>query len=199
MQTNPEIMSVQISPVENLDGFTVDARAWVEKKSGAGAHAWLLAYADDGFIWGELTTDKLVLAKDIFAGAGADLEPQTLQHLYIFNEAVEIHIWRGEESFRGARMADGPDSKTESFDNDLLLWGTKIYAGPTAGFTWMEDGVQGLRHAVPLEVDPQMLNEGRLARPLQLKIRQYLNYDGSGQAYVQAVRLVKLFTGVNHG
>lgn len=201
MTTNKEIISVSGKEVD-LKNFADDPQKWCEGLKDVGKSCWLLAFADDGLIWGRLDNGKLTLAVDAFPPenkvnptqpAFPQLNGETLQHLYLFNENGEIHVWKKDNSFKGWRLADGPDWKDESITYDQILWGTSIYQESDQGFTWLVDGSQGLGHAVPLPVKAKEFGEKALARPLRLKTRQYLDYDNDGRVFITAVRLVDLF------
>ncbi len=188
------IQSVLKDNTIDLTGFSGNPKDWLCKQPDMGAVAWLLAYADDGLIWGKIEGGKLLLAHEVFKNSSPELQVETLQHLYLFSEKAEIHVWKDAGSLKVCRLKDGPDVVEESITRDLILWGTKVFEGPDdRGFTWMEDGGQGLRHAVPLKVDTSKLDEDKLLRPLRLSVRQYLDYDADGQVFVTAVRLVKLY------
>lgn len=68
-------------------------------------------------------------------------------------------------------------------------------APPQTGFTLVEDGRQGLRHAVPIEVPDRAFSPSgsrRRKRPLRLQVRHYIKYDKDGHAYTALSRLVAL-------
>ena len=199
MEAVNKIESVKIDTGIDLAGFADAPRAWLEKQPSVGDETWLLAYADDGVIWGRLKNGSLLLAgdKDIFAGQFPPLEYGTLQRLYLFGEDAEIHVWKDGGGLKAARTEGGPDAEGHSLEEALVLWGSSIAQAYKNGFTLMEDGAQGLRHAVPLEV--QQAHVARqagdpLKRPLRLVVRRYLDYNpDTGEAYVRAARMVCLF------
>ncbi len=190
MDTIQQIHSVNQDAIRDMEAFETDPKAWIERQQGFGQNTWLLAYADDGLIWGKLKGGKLLLARDVYENSCPELALDTLQHLYLFGAKAEVHTWKEEGVFRGCRIEDGPDSPAETVDMNLALWGTKIRQASSPEFTWMEDGSQGLRHAAPVAVTPSKLNDNEQKRPLRLKVRQYLGYDEDGQVFVAAVRLV---------
>jgi CRISPR-associated protein (TIGR03984 family) len=72
------------------------------------------------------------------------------------------------------------------------LWGTQSVE-QRDGFTLMTNGRQGLRHAAPLLVPQDILDERRRSHPLRLRVRHYLTYDADdGQANISLSRLVAL-------
>lgn len=77
---------------------------------------------------------------------------------------------------------------TEYMDEEQILWGTEATKLDN-NFTLMSDGVQGLRHVVPIAVDlpkPVPTNQ----RPLRLRIRHYIGGDKHGR--IVASRLCDL-------
>ncbi len=197
MEAVKKIESVNIDTKLDLAGFEDQPVAWLEKQPPVGEEIWLLAYADDGVIWGRMDNNSLTLAGDVFAKSAPALEFETLQRLYLFGEDAEIHVWKDGGELKAARVEDGPDFEGHSLEEHLLLWGSAIAQADKNGFTLMEDGAQGLRHAVPVEVKAEHVarqNAGDpLKRPLRLVVRKYLDYsETTGEAYVRAARLVRL-------
>jgi hypothetical protein len=68
-----------------------------------------------------------------------------------------------------------------------LLWRLGGVGKPLDGFSLLQEGQQGPRHAPPVVGLPDGV------RPM-LEVRQYLRYDKEGQAYVAMSRLVSLGT-----
>jgi CRISPR-associated protein (TIGR03984 family) len=172
---------------------------------------YLLAHATDGVIWGRLAADGLVTSYDALHKANpegewdtyrvktakASLPPllaDTVQQLRLFNEQAELFVWRdGDGEWHGCWLRDVAAGETadwlESFDEPQLLWGTHG-TRLEHGFTLLEDGAQGLYHALPVEVALIEEANGELNQSVQLNIRHYLAYDEQGQAYVAVSRLV---------
>lgn len=160
-----------------------DVREWLEKQT-AGYHEpfWLLAHADDGVIWGKVFNGKLVTAPVDFSM----LETTTLQNARLFNRAMEIYLWRdGDGIFQARSVQEGAGEPRQYFDEEQILWGN--HAEKRGDFTLMSDGLQGLRHCVPLEVEVT-----KNFRPLRLKVRHYLVEDVTGFVRVAFSRLVDL-------
>lgn len=123
----------------------------------------------------------------------------TVQQLRLFNEQAELFVWRdGDGEWHGRWLRDVAAGETadwsESFDEPQRLWGTHG-TRLEQGFTLLEDGAQGLYHAVPVEVALIEEANGELNQSVQLNIRHYLAYDEQGQAYVAVSRLVEVKEG----
>ena len=176
---------------------------------------YLLAHATDGVIWGRLDADGLVTSHDTLHKANPEgewdtyrvktakaslpsLRAATVQQLRLFNERAELFAWRdGDGGWNGRWLKDVAADGTWSdcFDEPQLLWGTHG-TRLERGFTLLEDGAQGLYHAVPIP-RKKLTSEvnGELAKPVQLMLRHYVDYDEQGQAYIALSRLVGLEPG----
>lgn len=187
--------------------------SWLEGQAKTHKLQYLLAHADDGVIWGRVdkkghlqtSYDALHAAKarekwdgPRIAAARQSLPPlriETLQQARLFGKKGELYIWKdGDGAWNGRLIANVKDKETadwtDYFDEPQLLWGT--HGTPLAHkFTLLEDGAQGLRHAVPLRLkldeDPKTFGE---TRPPRLLVRHYLTDQGFAQ--VAASRLVAL-------
>jgi CRISPR-associated protein (TIGR03984 family) len=88
-------------------------------------------------------------------------------------------------------MQDVHDGQSEAFDEEHILWGTKVEE-QSNGFSLVADGQQGLHHAVPLDLAPLNIPHRERYHPLRLRLRHYLNYDSNGSVSVTMSRLVAL-------
>jgi CRISPR-associated protein (TIGR03984 family) len=174
-----------------LSNFATDIGAWFAGQPTVGEQAWLLAYAEDGVIWGKLVHGKMVLPR---TGAPT-LSALTLLEVRLFGEQGEIHIWRSDAGFSGCRVMDRAEANG-AFDEWQRLWGTDAdnAGNPGAGFTLLVDGREGLRHAVPLEVRASLFAK-RPTRfhPGMIQTRHYFQVDGeTGMTSIALSRLVSL-------
>lgn len=159
-------------------------RSWLEQHAKERQLNYLLAHAEDGVIWGHFSNSGLTIAHQVFPEF-PDLRLSTLQQCRIFGEAGEIMLWRDGIELR-SRLIVG-DSSADSIEEDQILWGTQ--GEEREGFTKLQDGQQGLKHAVPL---PSIVFKSK-HRPVRLRIRHYIHYNESGIARIYLSRLVKLF------
>jgi CRISPR-associated protein (TIGR03984 family) len=182
-----------------------DLRHWLEDQAKKFRLQWLLLHADDGVVWGRFDGGKLVSSSEIAPtddseayGISPALRAITLQQARLFADHGEILLWRIAEGQWKARLVrDAQDSDAEEtwvwrqcFDEPQLLWGTHgKYLEPK--FTLLWEGVQGLRHILPLQVplDPK----GKITAAPRLLVRHYLNAEGC--ARVAASRLCGLAAG----
>jgi CRISPR-associated protein (TIGR03984 family) len=174
---------------------------WIRAQARKIGQGWLLAHADDGIIWGKIDSGNLVLiGTDEAVQLEIDdvpLRAETLQTARLFSRQQEIMVWRAD---RGAAwqarhiIDDTGDSWVRSFDEAHILWGDTAYAAGN-GFTLMEEGAQGMRHAVPLDhvPIPNQPEDGAVKNPLRLVVRHYLDTDANtGFVRVGLSRLVEL-------
>jgi CRISPR-associated protein (TIGR03984 family) len=162
--------------------FELKPRQWLQKEANQDM-PYLLAHADDGVIWGKLDkSGKLVLSSDIFSEVKDKLRAKTLQQARLFGKAGDLLLWRVNKSFVGRLIRDGSVPPDDAFEERHYLWGEGIKS--ESGFTLMQEGQQGLRHAPPLP-------DAKGARTA-LKVRHYVDYDDQDQAYISLSRLVDL-------
>ncbi|MCL4256792.1 MAG: TIGR03984 family CRISPR-associated protein [Anaerolineae bacterium] len=172
-------MTCKIKPLPIEDEITLEA--WLEKH--AQPDDILLAHALDGVIWGKIDNGKLTLQPI------ATLNPDTLQELRLFNHEREIHVWRTGDTWHARQIVDKTDiSEDEYIEESHILWGTKKNEKEENGiFTTVEDGAQGLSHAVPIK-NAHVTDKNRLT----LRVRHYFGEDDNGVNYIAYSRLVNL-------
>lgn len=150
-------------------------------------NAILLAYAEDGVIWGTLAGGVLKTAHEASPDLGAALRPETLLELRLFNSQKEWHAWTTPTGWQALTVSDGSGASMEFYDEALLLWGTDPAGAAVGGFYPVQEADLGIRHA-----PPKPLN-GR--HSLRLVLRHYLTTDDQGAVQVQISRLVALQNG----
>jgi CRISPR-associated protein (TIGR03984 family) len=173
-----------------------DVEAWaaaVSKKIGG--PAWLLAFTLQGTAWGRLEADGLHLAADLYPGQVLDLAASSLQEVYVFSQAGQGHAWLAGQNWRGALLLDDSPPgvqpvQGECFDQDLLLWGSRLDDWKE-NFALLREGAQGMLQAVPL-ASKLNLRANRDGTPA-LRVRSYLLPDAkTDAAYIAATRFVEI-------
>jgi CRISPR-associated protein (TIGR03984 family) len=159
-------------------------RDWIAEQAQEHSLQYLLAYGDDGVIWGKFQNGQLVTSGDVFPEL-TQLRLITLQRCHIFGKTGQALLWRAAGKWRTSYLEDG---KQELIKESQMLWGTD--GEEKDGFTLVTDGSEGLRHAVPL-CDIQFKPK-ELYRPLRLVIHHYVEYDEVGLARIGSSRLVDL-------
>ena len=175
---------------QSLFGPDKDLKTWLVERAKIRNVTLLLAHADDGVIWGRVDASKLVTARDVFGG---DLFPElslgTLQLARLFSAAGEVLLWRVDEGWQARWVTDVKDGNGY-YDESQMLWGTQLGAAKS-GFTWVHEGRQGLRHAVPIELPAGAFDANGDSRPGRLVVRHYLRVDPcTGLVRVALSRLV---------
>ena len=162
--------------VEIPAGETLDLAAWLIGQARTRNLNWLLAYADDGVIWGQLEGDRIRLSSDVFSETPARLRLETLQQAHLFGPPGELLIWRTDEGIAAryvptsTPLPEGMEKMQETY----WLWGSG--QREKDGFTLMREGEMGLLHAVPLT--------GLAGRRAGIKLCHYVDFDDQGQALV---------------
>lgn len=160
-----------------IDGFASDPVGWFSGHCVQGQKALFLAHADDGVIWGRQEDNLLTTSSRLFQHykPSPPLRANTLQNARLFCETEEVRVWRSEGGFQACRLTDRLDENADSFDEEQILWGTRIEdVDREHGFTLVADGRQRFRHGVPLNIPPACFGDKQGYRPLRLILRHYL-------------------------
>lgn len=140
----------------------------------------LLAFADDGVIWGKLVSGTLKIAPD-----APGLSEKTLQQASVFGADCEVRLFRDEMGdWKVVRLVDAG----EWFPESQVLWGNEA-AGPAEdGFIYASEYRAGIPGQwLPLE---ETFGSDRCAR---LEVHHLVEYDGdTGEARIAASRLAGL-------
>lgn len=75
-------------------------RHWGSDEATCIGHAW------DGVIWGKVEAQQLSIPYDAAPGRGAQLRWDTLQDLRIFNESLEMRLWRSGDAFEAILVSE---------------------------------------------------------------------------------------------
>lgn len=168
-----------------------ELRQWLAETARKRNLDYLLAFDEDGVIWGQFDENRLKLAAESLpdvAEIKTPLRPQTLRQVRIFGKRGEVLLWATKEGVFNARLLNEDDLDDENiFTETYWLWGTGMIEPGTDGspdFTLMHEGKQGLRHAPPLP--------DALGRRGGLIVKHHLEYDEKGQAYIARSRLAGL-------
>jgi CRISPR-associated protein (TIGR03984 family) len=157
-----------------------DLREWLQTYASDKKLSYLLAFADDGVIWGWFDGKQLATAPETWA----QLRIQTIQRIHIFGQAGELRIFRTRDGFETTWLEDAGWEPSNWINERYLLWGEGEYSKDN--FTLMVEGLQGLRHMPPV---PD--GQGKSA---YIDVRHYIRYDIQGQAYISHSRLLGVDT-----
>ncbi len=170
---------------ESLSVPAASLRAWLrERAPKVGAPAYLLAFADDGIIWGYVSNKQVHLSSETFPSVSPPLLKETLQRAHLFGPAGEVRLWRSpHEGWQAVLIQDEPSEQEDALDEYYFLWGMPGDK-EAQGFTLLIEKGRGFRQAVPLTAP---------AKVVRLHVRHYLAYDdATGSAYIAMSRLVSL-------
>ena len=177
-----------------------EVRKWIEAQASSHNLTWLLAYADDGVIWGKMEQGSLVTSYDAVQKIQQtgwicpQLRVETLQQARLFGDSAELLLWRDGDNHWQARMIRDAEGSgilkwRDTIDEEYMLWGT--HGQPLGyGFTLLRDGSQGLRHAVPCQLTLED-SQGKTTPP-RLVVRHYLSESENGFNRIVCSRLVTL-------
>lgn len=185
-----EIRSVSTAVTnEELTNFEVED--WLAGQTDR--YQWLLAHTTEGVVWGRRQGTNWQLSSDLIPSS-PPLDTKALLELRLFDEMGEVYLWRDGDNFYGRWIKDGvtaSDRKHEFYDEPQVLWGTRVTALKN-GFTLMQDGSEGLAHAVPCAARTPMDMEIDLGpvRPTILLIRHYVVKDEDPQTNTGLARVV---------
>lgn len=99
----------------------------------------LLAFADDGVIWGKLAEGRLVLAPEAPA-----LREATLQQAFVFGLECEVRLFKDELGvWKTLRVVDGDDPALVIKESQVL-WGDKVEKPVKDGFSYAAEYRAGI-------------------------------------------------------
>lgn len=184
----------QIQPVTVDSTFQDDIAAWLVDRANEHALTTMLAYADDGVIWGKVEQGNLLTSRDTFPQAQVSpaLRPLTLQQLWLFGPQAELLLWCADDQWQARLIVEGAGTTSEFFDEWQILWGTRCEM-VQSGFTLVADGALEHRHAPPIEIAADLFSPDEDRRPLRLQVRHYLETTpDTGLLRVHFSRLVRV-------
>ncbi|MGH2542517.1 MAG: type III-D CRISPR-associated protein Csx19 [Ardenticatenaceae bacterium] len=179
---------VQLDLLSDFDGTTNETlRTALDEYAQAYNLEYLLAYHDDGVVWGYFDGQAWHFSSDAFPKVSPLFRTLTLQQAHAFGRKAEVRLWRADDVLHASVLREDQGNEHPYFDRAMLLWGTAV-DGRADGFTLLREGRQGLRHAVSLPT----ATVARQKRT-RLIVRHYVDYDKeTHQAYVKWSRLVDL-------
>lgn len=178
--------SYSLTPLAVEPIFAESPAVWLIDQAKQHRLRYLLAHADDGVIWGRVDTDGLYTSHGI-APASPSLRASTLQQARLFSATGELLLWRSDDGWQARLVSDVDGDMVDWIDEDQILWGDAVEKSQD-GFTMVREGSQGMRHAVPIEVSKELLEQ----RKLRLRVRHYIHHNDDGEARIILSRLVQL-------
>lgn len=179
------------TPLPTLTNDTV--REWLTAQMNNNNLTYLLAFADDGVIWGRMDGDKLVIAHEASQKEDkknyAQLRGKTLQQAHLFDEELEIRIFRDEMgNWKFKKIKDEGEFITES----QILWGDQL-AEKDQPFDENFTRLKAERKGIPPQILPIKRKDYVNAKPVRLVVRHMVDFDkDTGEAYIKISRLAGL-------
>lgn len=156
----------------NVNSVAVDLTGWLV--ANAADCDYLLAHAEDGVVWGRLDGGQIIIAGEV---PPARLDAAILWQCRMFGPDAEVLLWRSEGVWHARKITDVHDTQRLALDETQMLWGTKGTPSTKQHFTVLEDGAEGLRHAVPIPIAADCFDNKANPRPARLLVRHYLEED----------------------
>lgn len=181
-------MSARIEPVKTEPEDNQQVTKWLAAQLND-RHPYLLAFADDGVIWGRLVDGRLKTSHDIDSGASPELMGETLQQAFVFGPEEEIRLFHDElGNWKALCVKDGDPLILEC----QILWGDKLVESTPDGFSKVKDTTKGIPdQIIPLEI--KSLTEKECIR---LDIHHFVEFDEkTGEARISLSRLAGLRVG----
>ncbi len=175
------------TPITNLpvDG---NVRGWIEGQLKGIESATLLAFADDGVIWGDWKDGKLTTAHEVDS-TYPELREKTLQQAYLFNSDSEIRLFRDETGrWKSYQVKDQGEPLVER----QILWGDKPNTKQPGhpAFT----SLLAERKGIPPQLIP-VAGTMNAEDCVRLELHHMVDYTDAGEAYIAISRLAGVSIG----
>ena len=176
-------MKIQSGMVD--DTFSLNPLKWLTNKAQEHHLKYLLLHDADGIAWGQLYGDEFKLSFEVFP---SDLDQfpirtDTLLQVRMFDADGELFLWKTAEGITYRLILDEDADHPSLPDDFYWLWGTGLLTDQ--GFTLMNEGQQGLRHAPPV-------GDVKDNQRLGLQVRHYIEEADDGWQRIKMSRLVGL-------
>jgi len=166
-----------------------NVHAWLLSQLKDKGETTLLAFADDGVIWGSWDGKTLVTAHEIDS-SHPELRGKTLQQAYLFDAKDEVRLFRDElNQWKAVKISSDTNDPERVIVEKQILWGDKpdVKQPTQTGFL----RVLAERKGIPSQVIPVKGPLGDKAN-IHLEVHHLVDYNKDGEAYIVASRLVGL-------
>lgn len=182
------------TPLPELTNDTV--REWLMAQMKNNNLTYLLAFADDGIIWGRMDGGTLVIAHEASQKEDkkyfTQLRGKTLQQAHVFGDKLEIRLFRDEMNQWKAVNIEDDEDKEKIIPESQILWGDKL-----------DDKDQPVnenfirltaeRKGIPPQILPVKREEYADGRYVRLTVHHMVDFDkDTGEAYIRLSRLAGL-------
>ncbi len=166
-----------------------DVQAWLLLHLKGKSETTLLAFADDGVIWGRWDGKTLVTSYEVDK-SHPELRGKTLQQAYLFDLNDEVRLFRDElNQWKAVKISSNTSDPERVIVEKQILWGDKPDdQQPTQpGFL----RVLAERKGIPSQVIPVKGILGEKTN-IHLEVHHLVDYNKDGEAYIVASRLAGL-------
>ena len=94
---------------------------WLGAQVAAYNLRWLLAFQEEGVIWGDVRESGLALSCDAHSSRNLKLTWRTLQQLRLFSSESELFVWRTAQTFQARLWLDTPGTQHEVIDEQQFI------------------------------------------------------------------------------
>ena len=162
-----------------------EVRVWLESQMKEHDLPTLLAFADDGVIWGHWDGNALTISQDL-DDSYPELKEKTLQQAFAFGKDIEVRLFRNElGEWKAWQIKDDGEFITES----QILWGDKPHEDQPN-----HDVFQRLlaeRKGIPPQLIPIKGNVDP-ASCIRLEVHHLVDFTADGEAFIAISRLAGL-------
>lgn len=170
-------------------------REWITEqiKIKENKQTWLLAFADDGVIWGRMDSGNLVIAHEASQKEDkknyTQLRGETLQQAHLFGDKVEIRLFRDEKNqWQAVRIEDEERIIPES----QILWGDKLAEGKDQPVNKKFTKLLAERKGIPPQILPIEREKYTEGKNVRLEVHHMVDFNADGEAYIKLSRLAGL-------
>jgi CRISPR-associated protein (TIGR03984 family) len=158
---------------------------------------YLLAFADDGIIWGRLVNGVLITSHDAAKSKFPDdptkwnspeFREETIQQIFIFGKDSEVRLFKDElGNWKTLRVVDASVDSDEIIIESQILWGDQSEGDAQDGFLQVSE----FRKGIPNQYLPV---DGPLGKDdcVRLKVHHLVEYGETGEARIAISRLAGL-------
>lgn len=148
-------------------------------------HKFLLAFADDGVIWGRMGEE-----------ISTKLRGKTLQQAFIFDDKEEVRLFRDEMNndkeakWQARKVVDGDN---EVITESQILWGDESVEFKN-GFLQVKVDTKGISNQI-IPAERKIIKDKNTEECLRLEVHHIVAYNNDGEANVKVSRLAGLRVG----
>lgn len=174
-----------------------NVREWLAGRMKENNLITLLAFADDGVIWGRMDDDKLVISHEASQKDDkknyTQLRGKTLQQVFAFSEMMEVRIFRDEMGdWKAMKIEDeGEQFITES----QILWGDKPAKEEDQPVNRQFTKLLAERKGIPPQILPIEREKYADGKYVRLEVHHMVDFNEDGEAYIKLSRLAGISFG----